>query len=178
MTPGSSIGGRRAAFTLVELMVVLVIISIITSVVVAEMGGSFQDALLRSCTRQMVSICNAAYGRAVATGHAHRVALDLETGRYVIERRRRGHEFVPVENTADAKGQIDPRIRVDVRVQGESLTPPGDITFYADGTADDCQVKLTDRAGDTRFLRIDPVTSRVEVGEQASESENAAEETP
>ncbi len=171
MTQGLHFRGRRAAFTLVELMVVLVMISIITSVVVAEMGGSFQDALLRSCARQMVSICTTAYGRAVATGHAHRVALDMETGAYVIERRR-GHEFVPVQNISDAKGQIDPRIRVEIHTRGESFAPPGAITFYADGTADDCQVKLTDRSGDTRFLRVDPITARLEV------SEAPPEETP
>jgi len=168
MTPGRSNRGRRAAFTLVELMVVLVIISIITSVVVAEMGGSFQDALLRSSARQLVSICNTAYGRAVATGHAHRVALNMETGAYVIERRR-GHEFVPVENISDAKGRIDSRIRVEVHTRGESLAPPGAITFYADGTADDCQVKLTDRAGDTRFLKVDPITARLDVADSLPE---------
>ena len=40
------------AFTLIELMVVIVIIGIMTAMMIPEMKGTFQDALLRSTSRE------------------------------------------------------------------------------------------------------------------------------
>ena len=37
------------------------------------------------------------------------------------------------------------------------------VTFYPDGTADARQIELTDRDGFRLALRINPVTSRVQV---------------
>jgi hypothetical protein len=41
--------------------------------------------------------------------------------------------------------------------------PPQAVTFYPDGTADARQIELTDREGFRRALRIDPITSRVQI---------------
>lgn len=153
-----------------ELMIVLVIIGIVTGVVVAEMGGTFQEELLRSAARQVVSVCGVAYSQAVSSGHAQRVAFNLDTGAYQIERRR-GREFVPVKAGGDERGQIDRRIRVEIHLREENQTQPDAVTFYADGTADACQMRLTDREGDTRVVVVDPITGRVRVSEKAPEEE-------
>ena len=39
---------NRSAFTLIELMVVMVLIGIMTAVILPEMKGTYEDALLRS----------------------------------------------------------------------------------------------------------------------------------
>src|SRR5664279_4654959 len=76
-----------AAFTLVELMVVMVLIGIMTAMILPEMKGTYEDALLRSTSRELVSVCSLASSHAVSVNQAHRLRLALQTCHYSIERR-------------------------------------------------------------------------------------------
>src|SRR5664279_1696006 len=78
---------NHAAFTLIELMVVMVLIGIMTAMILPEMKGTYEDALLRSTSRELVSVCSLASSHAVSLNQAHRLRLDLKTGHYVVERR-------------------------------------------------------------------------------------------
>ena len=86
---------RHRAFTLIELIVVVVIIAILSGVIVAEMGGTFQDALLRSSSRQLISVFSVASSRAISLNRLLRVRIDRATGRYAVEKHARGDEFIP-----------------------------------------------------------------------------------
>lgn len=112
--------GRRA-FTLVELLVVIVLITVLSALLVPEMRGTFEEALLRSSARQLIGASGVAYSRAVADGRAHRLHFDPATGRYRVERRadpatgpdrtdRAANQDVP-----GGRGVIDPRIAVQLR---------------------------------------------------------------
>jgi prepilin-type N-terminal cleavage/methylation domain-containing protein len=150
--------GKRAAFTLIELMVVLVIISIMSAVIVGEMGGTFHDALLRSTGRQLTSVFSLASSRAISQDRMHQVRFDRATRRYAIETRRHG-EYVPVESVGGSEGAIDSHIVL--RFRGEGLKDA--ISFYPDGTADEGEVELRDPEGFGVALRINPITSRVQI---------------
>jgi prepilin-type N-terminal cleavage/methylation domain-containing protein len=150
----SSVSG----FTLIELMVVLVLISIMSAVIVGEMGGTFHDALLRSTGRQLTSVFSLASSRAISQDRMHQVRFDRETGRYAVETRRHG-EFVPVEALGGSHGTIDSHIAL--RLRGEGMTDA--ISFYPDGTADEREIELRDPEGFGLALRINPVTSRVQL---------------
>ena len=80
---------RRLGFTLVELMVVIVLIGIMTAMIIPEMKGTYEDALLRSTSRELVSVFGVAGSRAVGVNQVLQVRLDRKTGRYAIERRVR-----------------------------------------------------------------------------------------
>jgi prepilin-type N-terminal cleavage/methylation domain-containing protein len=160
MTNRPSNKRRARAFTLIELMVVLVIISILTAVIVEEMGGTFHDALLRSASRQLISEFGLASSRAISLNRTHQVRFDRSDGRYVLEMRRHG-EFVPVKSLSDSEGSIDSRIHFQILGDG----PEDAIAFHSDGTADERAVELRDPEGFGLTLHINPVTSRVDVRE-------------
>jgi prepilin-type N-terminal cleavage/methylation domain-containing protein len=149
---------RAAGFTLIELMVVLALISIMSAVIVGEMGGTFHDALLRSTGRQLISVFSLASSRAISLERMHQVRFDRGTGRYAVETRRRG-EFVPVEAVGGSQGAIDSHIVM--RLHGEGLNDA--ISFYPDGTADGREIELRDPEGFGLALRINPITSRVQL---------------
>ena len=177
------------AFTLMELMVVMVLISILTAMIIPEMKGAYEDALLRSTGRALVSTFELASSRAVSLNQSHRVQLDEHSGRYLITRKTRvgGREdYVPLKDVAGGAGQLDDRIAVEIRHPGEmaaagavgepaaggvSQAPaePGSISFYADGTADAAEITLRDRAGFQLVLQLNPVTARVHLIEPARE---------
>ncbi|MEY4387864.1 MAG: hypothetical protein RLY20_3147 [Verrucomicrobiota bacterium] len=160
-------------------MVVLVIIGIMTAMIIPEMRGTYEDAVLRSSSRELVSAFELASSRAVSLNQLHRLRLDPTTGQYAIERRVRAGadvEFVPLKEVSGGTGTLDKRIAVEVRfpdeAMGEEGAAPGPlpeepdvISFYADGTADAAFVTLQDREGVRLGLKLNPITARVQVVE-------------
>jgi type II secretion system protein H len=180
-------GLRRLGFSLIELMVVVVLIGIMAAMIVPEMKGTYEDALLRSASRELIGVFNIASSRAISRNQLLRVHLDQHTGRYAIERkvndRAKGSAFAPVRDVPGGEGELDSRISIEIRKPGADERPPepdrmavsnpqedsrlGDggetIAFYPDGTADACEVILQDRDGFRLALRINPVTARLRV---------------
>ena len=103
-------------FTLIELMVVIVLIGIMTAMIVPEMRGTLEDAVLRSTARKLVSVFSLASSRAVTVNQLHRVRLDPKTGRYALETMRTREEggggFAPVRDIPESEGELDTRISV------------------------------------------------------------------
>jgi type II secretion system protein H len=181
-------GGKRG-FTLIELMVVIVLISILTAMIIPEMRGTFQDALLRSTARKLVDVLTLANSSAITTSRPLVVQLDIRGSRYRIQKGSRGSEQAGNTSTQEVtggEGNIDPRISVRVRKveeepdedsepvsesrkDSDQPAPEGDISFYPDGTADAAEIQLRDRDGFRLALRINPATSRVQIVEMERE---------
>ena len=171
-------------------MVVLALIGIMTAVLIPEMRGSYEDALLRSTSRELINVCHLTYSRAVSLNQVHRLQLDEHTGKYFVEKRVRetdqGGDFVRVQDVSGLEGELDKRITIQIRQPGEEPSPspspdgsapetvePGPqllegnagIVFNPDGTADVREIRLRDRDGFRLGLRINPVTARIHIVE-------------
>ena len=179
----------KSAFSLIELMVVVVLIGIMAAMIIPEMQGTYEEALLRSTSRELVSLMNLASSRAVSRNELLRVRLDKGTGKYALERQTgtgtRRNAFVPVRDLPGGEGKLDSRITIEIRQPGEAASPleagpgtfekgrldspPSDrrdtIVFYPDGTADAGEIRLEDHSGFRLALRINPVTARVRIVE-------------
>src|SRR5437867_1842737 len=172
-------------FTLMELMIVLVLIGIMAAMIVPEMKGSMEDALLRSSARKLVDVFNLSYSRAVSFNQLHRVRLDKSTGHYLVERQtgelQAPNDFEPVTDISGFEGQIDSRIAIEIRAVQEELAEDSgqvaqeqpragalvdEVNFYPDGTADGCQILLRDRMGFQLMLQVNPITGGVHLVEQ------------
>jgi type II secretory pathway pseudopilin PulG len=170
-------------------MVVVTIIGIMTALIIPEMRGTYQEALLRSTSRDLINVFDVTYSRAVSLNQVRRFRLDEKTGRYLVEKQvyQDGREaFVPVKD-AGCSGEVNPKISVAFHGPDE-LTgsdeepaaapqkddrddqPPAEgttISFYPDGTADSGVLELTDRDGFRLALKINPITARIQVEELA-----------
>jgi type II secretion system protein H len=178
----------RAAFTLVELMIVVVVVAILSAVLVSEMKGTFEGELLHSTSRSLTGALGVAYRQSVTSNQPHRLRIDATKGRFMIERRDTAGEsasgFVPLENVSDANGSLDPRITVEItdtedveenESSTESPAEPGDedaqedqkdstaILFMPDGTTEKREIHLRDRQGFGIALRLNPITARVKL---------------
>jgi type II secretion system protein H len=163
-------------FTLVELMVVMMVIAILAAVMVLEMGGSYEDALLRSNARKLIDVCDAASNRAIAAHQAQALKIDTASGKFLVKAKMIGEEN---ERAEVIEGELDKRVALIIR-QTERETEPEQveeeaevvksdtIVFYPDGSADAREFLLRDRAGVELLLRMNPATSRVRVIEMAA----------
>lgn len=180
--PGNSV--KKLGFSLIELMVVLVLMGIMMATIIPEMKGTYEDALLRTNGRKLMSVFDLAYTRAITVNQLHRVRLDRKTGHYFVEHPGRGAGngggFVPVDDVPGSDGDIDPRITLEIRKADEAPSAAADpearfvsgddllfgkrddaIAFYPDGTAEAGAIVLRDRDGFGIALRINPITARV-----------------
>jgi Tfp pilus assembly protein FimT len=169
-------------------MVVVVLIGIVTAVIVPQMKGTYEDARLRSASRELVGVLNVASSRAVSLNEIHRVRIDRSSGRYFVERKVRegesGAGFVPIRDVPGGEGVIGKDIAIEMRQPDEDTTAEPDasaaqssdaeahareadsiIAFYPDGTADGRDILLQDREGFRRVLRLNPVTAGVQIVE-------------
>lgn len=178
---------RNSAFTLIELMVVIVLVAIMTALIIPEMKGTFQDALLRSSGRQLIEVFNLANSRAVSLNQIQRVRLDAKAGRYSIEQKTGPNSsdgLSPVRDISGGTGTLDERISLLMRKgspsasrspdeadapaaseQDASLDMLNTVSFYPDGTAEAAELQLRDQSGLRLTLRINPITARVQIVE-------------
>jgi type II secretion system protein H len=182
MPPTSAIGdpvrsffphaAARRGFTLIELMVVILIVSILTAMIIPELRGSFDEAVLRASARRLAEACDVAYSRAVATGRPQRLRLDVPNGKFRVEPRSSTQRSTPAAgDVPGAAGNLDPRIQLVLRHSDDPPVRPRDgesgdgdgIDFHSDGTADPAELELRDRAGFRLVVRVNPITSRVRV---------------
>lgn len=170
----------RRAFTLFEMVVVVVLIGIMAAMIIPEMKGTLDDALLRSTSRDLINVFNLASSRAVSFNQSYRVKLDMSGGRYLMERQVNDgtrEDFVPVKDVSGAEGRLDSRIAIEISQPDETSSegvadnsPPEPdlldaVSFYSDGTADAAEIKLRDRDGFQMVLRLNPITGRVRLTE-------------
>jgi type II secretion system protein H len=183
---------RKLGFTLIELMVVIVLIAVMTALIIPEMKGTYEDALLRSTARKLVDVCNLANSHAITINQLHRVRLDRKKGRYTIERTtrdgERGSGDVSAREIPGGTGEVDTRISIVIQKTAEEPAETAEpraplvseekpreqnsddsIAFYPDGTADAEEIILRDREGFRLALRINPITARIRIVELARE---------
>jgi prepilin-type N-terminal cleavage/methylation domain-containing protein len=71
-------------FSLIEMLVVISIIALITSIAMPTVSSYFQVSI-NSATRDLATIVKEAYNAAVVTGRVHRVVYDLKKNEYWVE---------------------------------------------------------------------------------------------
>lgn len=172
---------RYRGFTLIEMMIVLVIVSIMTVLMIPEMKGSYEEALLRSNARKMSSAFKAAYSRAITTHKLHRVRIDPESSKLMIEERSAEPEtpYIPLKQFDRKTSQLHPNVGIrfheplpafsvdeagmeqETSRQVSKNVPDGVFLFHPNGTCEGKDIELRDRMGFGLLIRIDAITCRV-----------------
>ena len=149
----------KRAFTLIELILVLALLAVVTSLAAPSLSRFFRARALDSEARQLLSLTHAGQSRAVADGFPMLLWIDSQQRAYGLQEEgttRNGHaqatdpkaeEFAFGDNV-----QVEAVNASPVSVNGQSLPA---IRFMPDGTADEnspTRLRLTGQNGETLWL--------------------------
>jgi type II secretion system protein H len=151
----STFGARPDAFTLIELILVLALLVIITSLAAPAMSRFVRGRALDSEARRLAALMHAGQSRAVSEGAPMMLWVDEKAGSYGMEAETSGAN-------GDAKAEelaVDSTLQLAVLSVGATAPVtfknlPA-IKFLADGTVDENSphtLQLTDSAGFSRWL--------------------------
>jgi type II secretion system protein H len=150
--------GTRA-FTLIELILVLALLAIATSLVAPSLSNFFRGRALDSEARQLLSLTHAGQSRAISEGFPMLLWIDTPGRAYGLEEEtpsRTGNaqytDAKAEEFTFEAQLQIDAVNASPLPVNGRNLPA---IRFLPDGTIDESSagtVRLAAANGETLWL--------------------------
>jgi general secretion pathway protein H len=147
-------GGQAEAprgFTLLELLIVLALISLVLGLVVPSLYRNVKRERDRASVRQLSAVLRLARSTAVTQRQRVRVFVDVNAGRYLLEKPRK---------VGDLSG---------VSVTEPHLVWPGQdrrrgyIAFYGDGSSSGGRLALVGPAGQRHVIEVEIITGRVTV---------------
>jgi len=146
---------RRRAFTLIELILIMALLVVITSLAAPAMANFIRGRALDSEARRLFSLVHAAQSRAVSEGMPMVLWVDQKNGTYGLSEETTG-------KTGDAQAEtltLDPTLQIAVLNVGLGTPTTFNnlpaLRFLPDGTVDENSpqtVQLTDSAGVSRWL--------------------------
>jgi type II secretion system protein H len=171
-SPRSPGRGRRA-FTLIELILVLVLLAITASLVAANMGSFFRGRALNFEARRLLSLTHYAQSRAVSEGVPVVLWINPADSTYGLTIQSSFND--PDGDAHAVRYAVDPNLRLETP-QGETASTseqdderlglPTDglavIRFMPDGFFDDSSIsKITIRQGVEGALELVPTVNRL-----------------
>lgn len=169
---------RRVGWTLFELMVVLVVLSILTLTVLPRFAGSLAHARLHGTARELVGLLSLGSSEAITRRVEHRARYLPAQGLVVLERlegQGTQRAFVPCRDLPRYETVLEADLALAIRpvsrpaageeppLPGPPPSGPGTVGFRPDGTADGSELRLADEAGASVTLRVHPTTGRVAI---------------
>ena len=132
MPPGERLLPRRArAFTLIELLIVLVVLSVLLALVAPSLSKSFRARVLDQAAVQLLALIQYGRDEAISQGVPMDVWLNPQNGQYGVAPKT-GY---PGEATRNKQYRLDPELHFDNTLSasstGHSLTV---AEFAPDGT--------------------------------------------
>jgi len=172
------------AFTLIELILVLALLVVITSIAAPAMARFIRGRALDTEARRLVALMHAAQSRAVSEGMPMMLWLDEKTGAYGLAAETGGQSGGQViaqasGQNADPKAEnltLDSTLAMAVLHTGAGAATMFNnlpaIRFQADGTVDENSpqtLKLTDSDGFTRTLTETRLRTGYEIADAPSQ---------
>jgi type II secretion system protein H len=135
---------RVGGFTLVEILVVLVLMSLVTALAIPAFSGSSRSLQARETARDLYQVLRRARSDAISAASPVRLLLDYRQQR--VEREQEGVMRLPAGM----------RMRGNARRPAETQI----LIFYPDGSASPADFSLVSAGREFRY-HVEPLTGRV-----------------
>jgi type II secretion system protein H len=163
---------RHSAFTLIELILILALLVIITSLAAPATANFIRARALDSEARRLFALMHAAQSRAVSEGMPMMLWVDQKNGAYGISEEMAGK---PGSKKSDPQAEdltVDSSLQIATLNVGTGAPTTFNnlpaLKFLPDGTVDENSpqtVQLADSAGFTRWLLLNKTRTGYEVSD-------------
>ena len=162
LTTGPSADRRPAgAFTLLELIAVLVLISTVLAAAAPSLRGFVRGRQTADAAAQVLSLTHLARSRAASRGCIHRLNVDAEAGSYWLTMQQTG-AFVEIDGGHGRRFRLP--VGVSVALDSPSgAESPGYVQFYPDGRCDQATIELAGGEGDVFHVTCPSPSERFRV---------------
>jgi len=163
--------GRERGFTTIELMVVMVIIIIMSSVVAVEMKPAITEARLSSACREIMSTLAYARSYAITNRTNTRVVFDDRENSIVVQYQAidndGGAEMIDLTTQSGRFRRMNSKIAVVGIEKSSTGVEDRAVNFTQFGRGEDAVITLKDQSGKHRQILLDSITGRcrIKVGE-------------
>ena len=156
--------GRASAFTLIEMIVVIVILALAAAIAIPRLsGGLLEREGLKSDVNRLAAVITHAREQAAATRRGHWLVLDVKNNLWRLR-------VVPrPDDPADSKPTLEGHLREgvtfkDVAVAGKELSEDrrAEVRFAADGWVDPAVITLASADGAAYSIAVSAPSGRVE----------------
>lgn len=170
---------RLAAFTLIEVMVVIIIISIMAGAVIPNLGGSMGTVRLKAGAREIADLMDFCYQSAVASGRVHALVFEEDGRRYevVAERPDETGSFnpdaPPMLDPVSLPGNFDRTLPEEIAIHSMYVFETDlvrdeegrlRVLFFPDGTTEFATLYLEDASGRRQSVEINGMSGEIRVG--------------
>jgi general secretion pathway protein H len=143
--------GAATGFSLLEMLIVLSLMTLVLGLVVPSMYRNWKREKDRAAVRQLSAILRLARSTAITQHQRVRVFVDVNAGRYLLEKPRQVGELAGMSVT-------DPHL-----VWPGADRRRGYIAFYGDGTSSGGRLALVGPAGQRHVIEVEIITGKVTV---------------
>lgn len=139
---------RISAFTLIELVIVLMIIALTTSLAAPSLGGWSDGSKMRNACDDFLSTVRLARGQSILSATEYVLMIDRNSNTYALNTRTAG-TLAPAPGEWGAAVELPTGFTIDLVNGGEAGTS---IVFYPDGRATPAIVRIVSARGAVREI--------------------------
>ncbi len=130
-------GLRQSAFTLIEMLLVIILLAVVAGLTVPSFRKSFSGIELKNQSQEFVYLMRYGQSRSVTKGTRIRMNLELGSRNYFLtesEEESERLDFKPIKGKMGRKYQFSSKIDIE----SKETT----IDFFSDGTIEKVQIRL------------------------------------
>ena len=130
----------RSAFTLIEMILVLLLIAVVAGIVTPNLRNFSAGAKLRDSADQFLALTRLARVQAITTGQVHRVTLDTAGNRCVVAAEQ-GQELKEISAGMDGSFIIPDGVQI--QMNDPQRTPKNYVQFFPNGRTQAAKVRFS-----------------------------------
>ena len=137
-----------SGFTLLELILVMLIISITLAIAAPSLSGWGRGGKMRDATDELLAAVRYARTQSVAEGRVYRLNLDPSGQGYWLTMQE-GQNFIPLGNTFGIKWSLPESFRLQATGVDQGAQRTSTIDFFPTGRTQPARIRLISPNGDT-----------------------------